>query len=150
MRLMRQFPPIVATYVVALACCFSLRASAATAEQQSNTPLPITLEVSRSAGELRLSLSPDPDPKRSLLSRLGALINERGERYPVVILVDDDARISDIHVAEGYVAKAGFTDSRTFIVNKARGFMAEVLFCAGIPTTKAPPPKSVHCDDLDH
>jgi len=115
------------------------------AETQVDVRAPIVLEVKRVASGLLLQLTPERDKDQPLLARLGSLLRERGDAYPVVILVDDGAKISDIHEAEGYVAKAGYSSARTFVVSNQRGFMAELEFCAAIPTTKTPAPSVAHC-----
>jgi hypothetical protein len=122
---------------MAVLCCASLVDSQG---PQSRTP--IIVQVHREQGQLVFKLEPDPNPGKDILWGLSALVEKRGQNYPVVALVDDSAKISDIDQVPGIAAKAGFGSVRTFIVRHGTGKMVEIKFCSALPLSTNPPGES--------
>lgn len=114
----------------------------AVGSQQPSIKAPIIVEVRRTHGQLVLTLKPNPVPGKDILWGLTALVKERGTDYPVVHLLDDNARISDIDQVPGIAAKAGFNNIRTYIVRRDLGRMVEVKFCEALPLSATPPAES--------
>jgi biopolymer transport protein ExbD len=106
---------------------------------------PIVVEVHRTRDQLAFKLEPDPAPGKDVLAGLSMLAGQRGAGYPVLALVDDNAKIRDLDQVAGIAAKAGFHNIRTFIVRHGAGKMVEVKFCAALPISAAPPAESA-CD----
>jgi len=106
---------------------------------------PIVVEVHRPRGQLAFKLEPDPAPGKDVLAGLSMLAGQRGPDYPVLGLVDDNAKISDLDQVAGVAAKAGFHNIRTFIVRHGIRKMVEVKFCAVLPVSTSPPAESA-CD----
>ena len=125
-----------------LALCVVHRAYPRGGQVPVDTQKPIVIEVHRTQGHLVFNLEPDPAPGKDLLWGLTALVKQRGPDYPVVALVDDDAKISDIDQVPGIAAKAGFANTRTFVVNPRTGRMAEIKFCTALPISKTPSAES--------
>jgi len=106
---------------------------------------PIVVEVHRTRGQLAFKLEPDPAPGKDVLAGLSMLAGQLGLDYPVLALVDDNAKIRDLDQVSGIAAKAGFHNIRTFIVRHSTGKMVEVKFCAALPVSTSPPVESA-CD----
>src|SRR5947208_8111243 len=102
-------------------CCAALPVHS----QEHPSEDPIIVKFHQVQGKWALTVIPDPTPEKGNLWALSTLINQRGAEYPVVALVDDNAKISDLNAAWGVAAKAGFTNIRTFIVRREAGVMVE-------------------------
>jgi hypothetical protein len=94
---------------------------------------PIVVLVQRTKGQLTFKVHPDPAPGKDLLFAFNMLQDKLGPHYPVVAIVEDNARVSDLYPVNGTAAKAGFDNVRTFISNTGNGMMFEVNFGHAIP-----------------
>lgn len=95
--------------------------------------------VHRNQGKLRIEVNPNLAPNGDILRAFGILIEQRGRDYPVVALVDHDAKLSDIYEASKLAGKAGFLNVRVFAVNRQTGFMSEIKLGPAIPLSHNPP-----------
>lgn len=94
---------------------------------------PIVAFVQRTKGQLTFKLHPDPAPGKDPLFALNMLQDKLGPHYPVVAIVEDSAKVSDLYQVGGIAAKAGFDNIRTFISNPDNGKMFEIKFGPAIP-----------------
>jgi hypothetical protein len=94
---------------------------------------PIVVVVHRIKGNLEMEIHPNPLPGKDLLRVLNALHDELGSSHPVVAIVDDHAKISDLDEVAGTAGKAGFDSVHTFISHTDNGKMFEVKFGKGVP-----------------
>jgi hypothetical protein len=123
--------------IVAVLCCASLVDS-----QQRQNQKPIIVHVHREQGQLVFELDPNPAPGKDILWGLSSLVEQRGQNYPVVALVDDSAEISDMDQVPGIAAMAGFVSVRTFIVRHGTEKMVEIKLCSALPLSTNPPGES--------
>lgn len=130
----QQFLGITLFIVIVLFCSTPLASS-----QEPQSQKPIIVRVHRQQGQLVFKLEPDPTPGKDILWGLSALVKQHGQNYPVLALVDDSAKISDIDQVPGIAAKAGFGNVRTFIVRHATGKMVEIKVCSAFPISTNPP-----------
>jgi hypothetical protein len=114
-------------------------ATLTTGAQEPSSEKPITISFQRSQSKWILIVNPDPTPGEGTLTSLSTLLSQRGEDYPIVALVDDSAKISDIGAASGVAAKAGFKNIRTFVVHREFGNMVEIKYCKTTPISPNPP-----------
>jgi hypothetical protein len=96
---------------------------------------PIVAVVQRANGKLTYKIHPDPAPGKDALFAFNTLREKLGPNYPVVAIVEDNARVSDLYDISGIAGKAGFDNIRTFISNKNNGMMFEVKFGPAIPSS---------------
>ncbi|HEV3255168.1 MAG TPA: hypothetical protein VG033_12225 [Candidatus Acidoferrales bacterium] len=94
---------------------------------------PIVVLVRRTKGQLSFKFHPDPAPGKDALFELNKLQDKLGPKYPVVAIVEDSAKISDLYQVSGIAGKAGFDNIHTFISNPDNGMMFEVKFGRAIP-----------------
>ena len=94
---------------------------------------PIVAIVQRTKGKLSIIVHPDPLPGKDPLRIFNALHDKFGSGYPVVAVVDDGAKISDLYAVSGTAGKAGFENIRTFISHYDNGKMFEVRFGTALP-----------------
>jgi hypothetical protein len=100
---------------------------------------PIVVWVLRTQGQLTIKVESRTVEGEGVLNALGKLLLERGREYPVVGLVDYQARLSDVDLVDAFAGKVGFQKIRTFVVNPEAGKMAEIKFCPAIPISENPP-----------
>jgi hypothetical protein len=75
-----------------------------------------------------------------MLEALGKLFDEKtGREHPLVALVDENARLSDLDLVRLVAGKIGFQNIRTFVVVRDTGKMAEIRYCAAVPISDSPP-----------
>jgi lysophospholipase L1-like esterase len=86
---------------------------------------PIVAVVHRIKSNLNIEIHLNPLPGKDSLRVFNALQDELGSNHPVVAIVDDHARISDLCEVAG---KVGFDNVRTFISHYDNGKMFEVKF----------------------
>jgi hypothetical protein len=96
---------------------------------------PIVAVVERANGKLKYKIYPEPAPGKDALFVFNTLRQQLGPNYPVVAIVEDNARVSDLDDISGIAGKAGFDNIRTFISNKNSGMMFEVKFGPAIPSS---------------
>ena len=94
---------------------------------------PIVALVQRTRGQLTFKIHPDPAPGKDPLFAFNMLLDKLGPHYPVVAIVQDCAKVSDLYQVSGIAAEAGFDSVRTFISNQSNGMMFEVKFGSAVP-----------------
>jgi|SRR5579859_6022920 len=94
---------------------------------------PIVAIVHRAKGSLSIIIHPDPLPGKDPLRVFNALHDQFGSDYPIVAVVDDGAKITDLYEVSGTAGKAGFENIRTFISHYDNGKMFEVKFGKALP-----------------
>jgi biopolymer transport protein ExbD len=114
----------------------SLRAQDSAQTVKSKQPIAAT--VHRDQGKLKIAVEPNGAPDGDLLRAFGLLLEQRGREYPVVVLVDDDSKLSDIYQASMLAGKAGFLNIHVFLVNRKTGFMSEIKIGASFPLSNNP------------
>jgi hypothetical protein len=102
----------------------------ATAPRNSKS---IVALVQRTHGQLTFKVEPDLAPGKDPLFAFNKLHDSLGSDYPVVAIVEDSAKISDLYRVSGIAAKAGFDNIRTFISHTDNGVMFEVKFGTAVP-----------------
>ena len=101
----------------------------------ANEMKPIVALVQRTKGQLTFKVHPDPAPGKDPLFAFNVLQQKLGPHYPVVAIVEDNAKVSDLYQVSGIAGKAGFDNIRTFISNQNNGMMFEVKFGPAIPSS---------------
>jgi hypothetical protein len=84
-----------------------------------------------------MTIEPDPLPGKDSLQVFNALRDKFGSDYPVIAIVEDGAKISDLYEVSGTASKAGFDHVRTFI--SRYDAMFEVKFGPPIPFSTTGP-----------
>jgi hypothetical protein len=127
---------VSAFVLVLVSCVYPAHSWLQTSTKQVSTDVhtkPIVAIVHRTKGSLSITVHPDPLPGKDPLRVFNALHDKLGSDYPIVAVVDDGAKISDLYVVSGTAGKAGFENVRTFISHYDNGKMFEVKFGPGIP-----------------
>jgi len=127
--------PLMASFALITLVVYPARSGFQSEEKQTSIgdPKPIVAVVQRTKGRLSIAVHPDPLPGKDPLRVFNALHEKFDSKYPVVAIVDDSARISDLYEVDGTAGKAGFENVRTFISHYDNGKMFEVKFGPGIP-----------------
>jgi len=68
------------------------------------------------------------------------LCEEKGRDYPILSLVDDAAKISDIYNPINLASKAQCLNIRTFTVHHQTGYMYEIKLGGAMPISNGPLP----------
>jgi biopolymer transport protein ExbD len=121
---------------VAFSTIPSLRAQDSAQTMKSKQPIVAT--VHRDQGKLKITVEPNGAPDGDLLRAFGLLLEQRGRDYHIVVLVDDDSKLSDIYQASMLAGKAGFLNIHGFLVNRKTGFMSEIKVGASLPLSDNP------------
>lgn len=108
-------------------------------KQEIDHAKPIVALVSRPEGRLIIKIEPDPTPGKDALYVFNTLHEKLGSGYPVIAIVDDSSRVSDLYQVSGIASKAGFERVRTFISHRDNGMMFEVKFGPALPYSTSGP-----------
>jgi biopolymer transport protein ExbD len=111
---------------------------ASAAQDKSSSALkPIVVMVQLSQGHLNYKVN--SRTTQDLLRTLGQSLEERGQDYPVVVLLDWDSPVSQIFDVPGIASKAGFKSVRTFVFDSHdEKYMSEIQVGAGVPFSTNP------------
>src|SRR6266699_1550655 len=115
MKLNKTFPVTAALF------CSLFAAATCTNSQQPSVPAerpPIVITSGRDHGHYRLAVEPNPHGEKDSLHLLSMFCEENGHDYPVLSLVDDNARISDMYNPVGLASKAQCDNVRTFALHR--------------------------------
>lgn len=130
---------LIAAVILGLYCqAAAQELSSATASRK-----PIVLRIDRADGRVVLSIKPNPTPGEGELWALSQLLKSHGADYPVLVLLDSRASVSDLSAA-GILDKVGFTNVRTFVAYRDTGYMAEIRIGPSFALTHEPPWTSAH------
>ncbi len=129
---------LILAAVVAVICAESIEPSSkiSNSSQSLDGNTPVVALVQKSHGRLVISINPDPAPGTDPLTILNHRRKKLGSNHPVVAIVDDDAKISDLWQVAGTAGKAGFEKTRTFVHTRNNGAMFEVAFGPNIRFSK--------------
>jgi hypothetical protein len=130
-----KVPTVTASVLVLVSCVYPGHSWLKTPTKQVSTvgAKPIVAIVHRAKGSLSITVHPDTVPAKDPLRVFNALHDKFGSDYPIVAVVDDSAKISDLYEVSGTAGKAGFENVRTFISHFDNGKMFEVKFGLGMP-----------------
>jgi biopolymer transport protein ExbD len=124
---------------LALAAFSAVPALRAQDSVQTPKSRPIVATVNRDRGKLKIAVEPNLATNGDLLRAFGQLLEQRGRDYPVVVLVDDDSKLSDIYQAPMLASKAGFLNIHVFLVNHKTRFLTEIKVGLPLPLSDNPP-----------
>ena len=103
---------------------------------------PVIITSGRHHGQYYLAVEPNPHGEKDALHLLSMLCEEKGHDYPVLSLVDDTAKISDLYNPVGLAGKAQCNNVKTFTLHHETGYMYEIKLGKGVPISKKPVPDS--------
>jgi hypothetical protein len=105
---------------------------------------PVVITSGRHHGQYYLEVEPNPLGEKDSLHLLSLLCEEKGHDYPVLSLVDDTAKISDLYNPVSLAGKAQCNNIRTFALHleTGSGYMYEIKLSKGVPISKRPAPYS--------
>lgn len=124
--------------VVFAVVAFSTSLRAEDSAQTMKSKPPIVATVHRDQRKLKITVEPNGAPDGDLLRAFGLLLEQRGRDYPVVVLVDDDSKLSDIYQVSMLAGKAGLLNIHVFLVNRKTGFMSEIKVGGSLPLSDSP------------
>jgi biopolymer transport protein ExbD len=128
---------ILALFGVALSFCV-LSLDSKEPQSRSKNGEPIKVEVMVQKVQCRVTYKVESKPVGDLLRAFGQLVEQRGEDYPVIVLIDWNAPVSQLFEVERTASKAGFKSIRSFVSDSDKTYMSEIKISKGIPYTTDP------------
>lgn len=125
-------------FFLAVTAMFSPPISSMARQVPAQTQKPIVFMLSKNNGKLSYSVESKlvKDPLRGF----GEQIEQKGEKYPVVIFFSPNVTFKEENDIELTASKAGFKNVRSFALTRESGLMQELKWGPAIPFSTTPHP----------
>lgn len=134
---MRAIPHTIAMFFALIFCALPLNSKGLQNTKKSGKAIVVMVQEVHGRVTYMVDSKPTPDPLRAL----GIQIEQRGEDWPVIVLLDWNTPLWAVDETEKIADKAGFKNVRSFVFSaERRDYISEIKFGRGILFTTNPPP----------